>query len=73
MANLPFTVPTNKQQIVDKNGNTTNAWFFFFTQLYNRINPGLTYTVATAKLTTGGTNGTLTFTNGILTAQTQAT
>ena len=34
---------------------------------------GLTATIATAKLTVGGTNGSQTFTNGILTAQTPAT
>jgi hypothetical protein len=36
-------------------------------------NLGLTATIVTAKLTTGGTNGSMTFVNGILTAQTQAT
>lgn len=34
---------------------------------------GVSATIATAKLTTGGTNGSMTFTNGILTAQTPAT
>lgn len=34
---------------------------------------GLSVTIATAKLTGGGTNGSMTFTNGILTAQTPAT
>jgi len=34
---------------------------------------GLSVTITTAKLTTGGANGSMTFTNGILTAQTQAT
>ena len=34
---------------------------------------GLSVTITTAKLTTLGTNGSMTFTNGILTAQTQAT
>ena len=34
---------------------------------------GLSVTISTAKLTTGGANGSMTFTNGILTAQTQAT
>lgn len=34
---------------------------------------GLSVTITTAKLTTGGTQGSMTFTNGILTAQTQAT
>jgi len=36
-------------------------------------NVGINATITTAKLTTGGTNGSMTFTNGILTAQTQAT
>lgn len=34
---------------------------------------GLSVTITTAKLTTGGTNGSMTFTSGILTAQTPAT
>ena len=34
---------------------------------------GLSVTITTAKLTTSGTNGSMTFTNGILTASTQAT
>jgi hypothetical protein len=36
-------------------------------------NNGLTVTIITAKLTSLGTNGSMTFTNGILTSQTQAT
>lgn len=35
--------------------------------------PGLTTTITTAKLTTGGANGSMTFTGGILTAQVPAT
>ena len=34
---------------------------------------GLSVTITTAKLTTLGSNGSMTFTNGILTSQTQAT
>jgi hypothetical protein len=34
---------------------------------------GVTATITTASLTLGGSNGSMTFTNGILTAQTQAT
>ena len=37
------------------------------------IASGLNVTITTAKLTTGGTNGSMTFTKGILTAHTQAT
>jgi len=36
-------------------------------------NVGINATITTAKLTTLGTNGSMTFTNGILTSQTQAT
>ena len=36
-------------------------------------NTGITATITTAALTTLGTQGSMTFTNGILTAQTQAT
>lgn len=34
---------------------------------------GLNVTIVTAKLTAGGANGSMTFTNGVLTAQTPAT
>lgn len=34
---------------------------------------GVTTTITTAKLTGGGANGSMTFTNGVLTAQTPAT
>jgi len=37
------------------------------------LGSGLSVTITTAKLTAGGANGSMTFTNGILTAQTQAT
>lgn len=35
--------------------------------------PGLSATIVTAKITSGGANGSMTFTNGLLTAQTPAT
>ena len=37
------------------------------------LSAGISVTITTAKLTTLGTNGSMTFTNGILTAQTQST
>lgn len=63
----------------------SNFWFNWLVQLYQVLNfsglvanqtankPGLTVTITTAKLTGAGANGSMTFTNGILTAQTQAT
>jgi len=40
---------------------------------YSNVTGGITRTITTAKLTGGGSNGSMTFTNGILTASTQAT
>jgi len=40
---------------------------------YNAIQSGISATITTAKLTPGGVDGSMTFTNGILTSQTQAT
>jgi hypothetical protein len=40
---------------------------------YSNVTGGLSVTITTAKLTVLGSNGSMTFTNGILTAQTQAT
>lgn len=50
------------------NGNTSNV-----ATLQALINSGFTGTITTAKLTTGGTNGSMTFTKGVLTSQTPAT
>jgi mevalonate kinase len=37
------------------------------------LTTGISATIVTAKLTGGGTNGSMTFVNGVLTAQTPAT
>lgn len=39
----------------------------------NTLSSGISTTIATAKLTAGGSNGSMTFVNGVLTASTQAT
>jgi hypothetical protein len=44
-----------------------------FTQLQQQPTTGFSGTITTAKLTSGGTQGSMTFNNGVLTAQTQAT
>jgi len=54
-------------------GNGTSAMTASTTIPYTAISGGLSVTITTAKLTTLGTNGSMTFTNGILTAQTAAT
>ena len=54
-------------------GNGTSPFTANATIPYTDISGGLTATITTAKLTTLGSNGSMTFVNGILTAQTQAT
>ena len=54
-------------------GNGTSPFTASVTIPYTDISGGLTATITTAKLTTLGSNGSMTFVNGILTAQTQAT
>lgn len=54
-------------------GGTTGQRYHLNLAQYNAVIAGITATITTAKLTSGGTNGSMTFTNGILTAQTPAT
>jgi hypothetical protein len=49
------------------------SWTQWFTQLYDMLSPGITVTITTAKLTGGGTTGSMTFKKGILVDQTKAT
>jgi hypothetical protein len=65
----------------------TVPWVQLFTNILNLLNQGYppsknniqgqampqSITIVTAKLTTGGTEGSMTFTNGILTAEVTAT
>jgi hypothetical protein len=52
------------------NGVTNKTWYFYWATLPQA---GISATIATAKLTGGGTNGSMTFVNGVLTAQVAAT
>ena len=54
-------------------GNGTSPFTASTTIPYTDISGGLSATITTAKLTVTGSNGSMTFVNGILTAQTQAT
>jgi hypothetical protein len=60
---VPFSIANGGTGATTASGARTNLG----------LGSGLSVTITTAKLTTGGTNGSMTFTNGILTAQTQAT
>ena len=66
-ANAANTAQTNAENFAS-NASNINSGTLSTTRL-----PGITVTITTAKLTTGGANGSQTFTNGLLTAQVQAT
>jgi len=67
------SLPKFEIAIADQNGVTAKAWYFFFQAISAPLAAGLSVTITTAELTTGGTQGSMTFTNGVLTAQVQAT
>jgi hypothetical protein len=53
--------------IVDKNGHPTQ---YFLNYLLQVIPNGFTGTITTAKLTTGGANGSITLVNGVVVHET---
>lgn len=69
--------PATEMQIVDPQTGTKTQYFFSWLNiLYQLVKPmklGFSGTITTAKLTGGGTNGSITFVNGVVTSQTAAT
>lgn len=67
--------PHNRWPFVMENGEPTvdQDWFDFFLQLSYQFSRGADATVPLAKLTAGGTDGSLTIVNGLITAVTQPT
>lgn len=83
-----FQDPPKQTDLVGQNpvpNRCTTNWFNWFVRVAQLLDfsglqanknanlPGISVTITTAKLTGAGVNGSMTFTNGILTAQTQAT
>jgi hypothetical protein len=68
--------PLKQSTIVDQHGQKTQYFFNWLNALYNviigtlgkGIGTSTPVTVTLAKLTTGGANGSLTLTNGVITA-----
>jgi hypothetical protein len=64
---------------VDKDGNISEQspfqliWQRWFGNLATNLSPGVSGTVTLVKLTGGGSNGSLTFVNGVITAFTAPT
>lgn len=69
-----MNLPNIAETIVDEKKRPTRNFSEFLRGLHNLIFiRGVSATVVTAKITGGGTNGSMTFTNGVLTSQTPAT
>lgn len=77
MASKIQPVPSLQVALVDDKKQCTNFWYNWFIQLKNSLDKslgtGYTGVIVTAKLTALGTQGSMTFVNGILTAQVAAT
>lgn len=63
------SLPPRTFPVLDDAGTFTLPWWDWFI----RRDRGITSVVPVAKLTGGGTNGSLTFTNGILTSKVDPT
>jgi hypothetical protein len=67
-------LPPRSAKVISANDtDLRQVWSGWLRNLYNTLKPGITVTITTAKLTAGGANGSMTFQNGILIAQTPAT
>lgn len=65
--------PQNLEPIVDEFGRPTVHMIGWINAINDLLNKGFTGTVVTAKLTGGGTNGSMEFRNGVLITEIDAT
>lgn len=72
-SNLTNLQTRNHNDLQNIQGGSATENYHLTAAQNTAIDAGITVTITTAKLTGGGTNGSMTFTNGILTAQTPAT
>lgn len=70
---FPAAVPNREHQIVDPQFRASVLMFAWMQAVTGQFNAGFSGTIVTAKLTGAGVNGSMTFVNGVLTAQTAAT
>jgi len=64
---------SNHNSLSGLQGGTASEYYHLTSAQYTSLSSGLSVTITTAPVTGGGATGSMTFTNGILTAQTQAT
>lgn len=76
LTSIPRPPPRLNQPIADDQ-KFVQIWYGWFSKLalalQGNLAAGFTGTITTAKLTGGGANGSMTFTNGVLTSETAAT
>lgn len=72
-SNLTDIVTRNHNDLQNKQGGSSGEYYHLTSAQNTSITSGVSTTITTAKLTALGTNGSMTFTNGILTAHTDAT
>ena len=72
-SNLTSIVTKNHNDLSSKQGGSGTEYYHLTAAQHTTIGSGLSVTITTAPVTGGGTTGSMTFTNGILTAQTPAT
>lgn len=65
--------PAVYQPIVNPQGVVTNPWWTWFTDIGRLFQKGYTGTVDLAAITGGGSNGSLTIENGVITEYTPPT
>ena len=76
LSNMTSIVTRNHNDLQNIQGGASGDYQHLTTAQLAKLTgipTGLSVTITTAKLTSGGTNGSMTFTNGVLTAQTPAT
>jgi hypothetical protein len=66
--------PPRLYEVVDpSDGQATNPWYDWALRVGQTLNSGISVTVTLAKITGGGTDGSLTIVNGLITAVVQPT
>lgn len=65
--------PDRNERIVETDGVPTESFFIWLALLGDLFENGFTGTITTAALTGAGAQGSMTFQNGVLIGQTQAT
>lgn len=73
LSNLTDILTRDHNDLQSIQGGGVGEKYHLTSAQHTDLGSGISATITTAKITPGGANGSMTFTNGILTAQTAAT